>query len=224
MHRLKQRAMQIPNGLGFYLPELKWSPAPYSSFDSIVNQVIQKVQSNPAIADRHHWPKDRVGVENWVDRYNAQICANMGWTQYIIDDAPASLSPKSLPPLHRSSRFARLVAGARTLADWLGSGGNPVAVELAENRAGICVTCPENKPGDLSDFFTQAASDVIQTQLEKRKELQLSTKYDSSINVCNACGCPLKLKVHVPLEHILSKMGEGTREALDKRCWILKEK
>lgn len=225
MLRLKNRNLQIPNGMSFYLPELKWSPPKFASFDTIVNMVMQQVQSNPAVADKHKWPRDRAGVELWVDRFNAQICLNMGWKQYVIDDGPAaSDAPKSLPPLHRSSRFARLVAGARTLADWLGSGGQPVAIDLADKRAEICATCPANRPGDLGDFFTKAASEVIQSQLEKRKELQLSTKHDSSLNVCVACGCPLKLKVHVPLSHIAAKMSEETKAELDKRCWILKEK
>lgn len=223
MYRLANRQIQIPNGFSFYLPELKWQPAPFQSFDTLVNQVLQKVNGNPVIAEKHRWPRDRAGVESWVDQYNAQVCKNMGWSKYIIDDEPASQSPKTLPPLHRNSRFARLVAGARTLADWLGSGGQPVNQEQAEGRAQVCVTCPRNKPGDLSTFFTEAASRVITSQLERRKELNLATKVDGNLGVCDACGCPLKLKVHVPIEHIVGKMSEETKKDLDPRCWILSE-
>ena len=85
MLRLKSRQTQIPNGFKFYLPELKWqSSSNYPSFDSVVQQLQSVILANPALAQQHKWPTDRAGVENWVDLYNATMCARMGWTDFII--------------------------------------------------------------------------------------------------------------------------------------------
>jgi hypothetical protein len=52
---------------------------------------------------------------------------------------------------------------------------------------------------------------------------KLSTMVDAQLNVCVACLCPLKLKVHAPLEFIARHMDPETRAALDPQCWMLAE-
>lgn len=108
------------------------------------------------------------------------------------------------------------------LLDWLGSGGKPAEQSLADSRAAICSTCPRNDGGDFTAFFTKPIADKIRTQLEIRGDLQLRTPHDETLTVCSACDCPLKLKVWVPMEHILAHTSEDTKTKLDPRCWITK--
>ena len=108
------------------------------------------------------------------------------------------------------------------MLDWLGSGGKAVDPALAEKRAGICADCPQNGADDWKTYFTQPIADKIRTQLEIKADLQLRTTYDDRLRVCSACDCPLKLKVHTPMEHILAHTSEDTKTRLDPRCWILK--
>lgn len=223
MARLKDRNRQIPNGMTFYQPETKWSPPPYASFWTIVDAVISHRQGNPWLIQKNGWSTDREAVANEVDAFNAGICERMGWIEYFLPGGSAPSPPISLPPLNPLQSLRNVAAGAETLFDWLGEGATPVSNELAASRAAVCADCPQNKAGSLSDWFTERASNAILSQLEKRKELNLSTPSDGRLNICAACDCPLKLKVHVPLVNILKRIQPKAKARLDSRCWILKE-
>ena len=93
---------------------------------------------------------------------------------------------------------------------------------MADSRAAICATCPRNDGGDFTAYFTKPIADRIRTQLEIRGDLQLRTSHDEKLTVCSACDCPLKLKVWVPIEHIMLHTADDVRAKLDPRCWILK--
>lgn len=144
----------------------------------------------------------------------------MGWKDYIIGDDVPKTSPRSNQWWAPSRAVA---AGAATLSDWLGSGGKPVPQELANGRAETCAGCPKNMPGDWTSFFTLPAADLIRRQLAKRTELSVSTPLDDRINVCSACYCPLKLKVHCPIEHIQARMPDAVKNELAPDCWVLRE-
>jgi len=93
---------------------------------------------------------------------------------------------------------------------------------LADSRAAICADCPKNDGGDFTAYFTEPIANKIRTQLEIRGDLQLRTPSDEKLTVCSACDCPLKLKVWVPLDHILAHTSPEVKTKLDPRCWILK--
>jgi hypothetical protein len=137
------------------------------------------------------------------------------------------MDPKSQAPRREQASVAggvkRMVTGAAILRDWLGAGGTPVAPKLANQRAAVCATCPMNDKGDWTRFFTVPAAEQIKTQIELRNTLQMNTPFDAQLQVCSACLCPLKLKVHTPLEHIEAHLKPVDREKLDKPCWILSE-
>ena len=217
MPRLKDRQRQIPNGFKFAIPEVNYQSAPFASFDAIVNSVTAIVTANPALTQARGWPASRNDVADWVDQFNAQWCDRNGWHDYINGRGEGE-PPKFGPP-----PGAALVAGGRTLADWIGEGANPVAHELAEARAAVCARCPQNQPGDLANFFTRAASEILRQQIETAKSLELATSLDSKLGVCAACSCPMRLKVHTPLPNILRHLLPESRAALDGKCWILKE-
>lgn len=203
----------------FGLPEANWKAPPFASFVQIVNQVQRIVAANPALAQSKGWPTARPDIENWVDEFNATICQMNGWTNYITDGGSVWSPPKTVP----LSAVKNVAAGAKTLASWIGSGANPVTREMAERRASVCVKCPLNEPGDLSNFFTRATSELIRMQIQTAQDLDLTTPHDSKLGVCSACDCPMRLKIFVPLDKILDHMLPEAKSALDSKCWITAE-
>ena len=218
---LKNRQSQIPNGLKFQIKEVGFVAAPYQSFDALVNQVLAVVQANAPFARKYRWPLDREGVAKWVDYSNAVLCKQNGWTDYIVEMTDAD-PPKFSPPpgAHPAGAVA---AGAKSLGEWFGEGMKPVAIELAEKRAEICAYCPQNRPGDLGNWFSRQVSELIRDKIGHFKKLNLVTSRDKDLGVCDACACPMKLKVHVPLPHILNHMLPESKVALDPQCWIIAE-
>lgn len=220
MARLKNRQMQIPGGLFFYVPELKWQARQGTSFDQIVNEVIQLRKGNPAMAQKFGWATDYNTVAEEVDAMNAEACRRMGWNDYV-NEGGGSVSP---PPRPRSSqRLSQLAAGAEILVDWIKDGAEAVPLRLATQRAAVCAKCPKNERGDLLRFFTLPAATAIRKALDSRREMKLSTIHDHELHVCSACSCPLKLKVHLDIGHIKARMNRETLNGLDRRCWILSE-
>lgn len=220
MVRLKDRNRQIPNGLTFYQPETGWRPGNYSSFDAIVRGCIGMRGANTFLAQRNGWSLDYDTVANEVDLYNATLCQQNGWWDYIIGDGSP---PPSSPHSSWLSGVKNAAVGAKTLVEWIKNGAEAVSKELSNQRALTCVTCPQNKAGDYTRFFTEPVAEAIRAEVSKRKMMELSTDQDDHINVCDACGCPLKLKVHMPVDQIRKKMPQNTKDLLDKRCWILNE-
>ena len=234
MPRLKDRQKQIPGGYRFYLPELKWSaPGNFPSFAKVCDALQQVVAANPFLSLKHKWPTDRKGIEDWVDIYNATLCASMGWDDYIAAEGGTTI-PKS-SPLHQqetlqSLRAAvaaakELVAGAKSLTEWVDSGEPPVSSELSTHRAIICSGCPKNVPGDWTTWFTAPAAELIKRKVEKAQSLKMTTPRDDQLHFCSACNCPLKLKVHVPIGWIVKRTTPETIKKLQdgKDCWVMSE-
>lgn len=223
MSRLKNRNIFIPNGFKFYQPETKWQAPGYASFESIVQSLIAHRKGNKWLIAQHGWSVDEETVREEVDRFNARLCEQMGWTDYIINVSAEVQSP---PLMSRPSNLAALrnvAAGADTLVEWIKDGAEAVAPEIAEKRAGVCVACKLNGKGGLSSYFTVPVSEAIRFQLNRRREMQLSTNQDENLGVCEGCLCPLSLKIHMPLERIKAKMPVEVMNELDKGCWILNE-
>lgn len=224
--------MSIPNGYKFYLPELKWSaPGNFPSFTVVANALEEVIKANPHLAQKHQWPTDRAGIENWVDAYNAALCAQMGWNDYITQGESHSF-PKSQPPQQNLQSLAaaaamakELIAGAKSLSDWEDSHDPAVPRDLAQSRAAICVACPKNEAGDWTRWFTAGAAELIRRKVEKAQARSLSTIHDERLHLCSACHCPLKLKVHVPINWIVKRLSNQTRSKLLEApaCWVLKE-
>lgn len=225
--KLKSLTAHPPWGFQFLQPETGQSVPFTGSFNHVVEQVLMLRQANSFLADRHGWRVDREGVEHEVEQFNCARCIAGGWLDFVVMDdtnPPASLyvMPSSQKKTSAVGRVRNVAAGVGVLLEWLGSGAKPVDQPLADSRAAICATCPKNDDGDFTAFFTKPIADRIRTQLEIRDDLQLRTPNDEKLTVCSACDCPLKLKVWVPLDHILSYTSEDTKTKLDQRCWIMK--
>jgi hypothetical protein len=150
-----------------------------------------------------------------------------GADSYIVTDGGPAPNPPMPPLTHGQPGVAavvsRVAGGVAVLVDWLGSGANPVENSLSEARAGVCAACPENQPSDWSAIFTKPVAEKIRKQLEIRKEMSLSTSQDAKLQTCAVCLCSLRLKVHVPLKHIVQHLPAHVRLRLHPSCWILSE-
>ena len=232
MPRLKDRNRQIPNGLKFALPEVGYKNRDFDSFQTIQNAVFTIVQGNPGRAKQHGWPTDLATIGDWIDDFNARLCQNNGWWDFITDPGggPANFQPPSPQEKSRldaaAGHIRKIWAGVKTLDEWIDSGEPAVASETAEQRAAVCVACPRNGSGDFTSWFAAPAAALIKAQIEKLEGRKLSTMYDGELGVCGVCLCPMKLKVHTPLKFIAAHMTPEVLVDLENvrpLCWIPKE-
>jgi hypothetical protein len=119
-------------------------------------------------------------------------------------------------------KIRQLSAGVSLLEEWQDQGYPTVPAAEADPRAAICASCPQNGLGDLTRWFTIFASEQIRRRIETAQKLELKTPSDDKLGICEACLCPLKLKVHVPLPLIQKHLIPKTKDALDPHCWVLK--
>jgi len=214
--QLLNRQKQIPYGYFWYEPRTKWRSSP-GSFDNVVQQIIAHRQANPWLQKATDTPT----VANELDAFAAQICNANGWTDFITGGDPPN---PQLPPRNLASRLVNVAGGASAvLVEWLASGAEAVPLEVSDKRAAICAKCPVNEVGDWLRFFTVPVSEAIRAALNSRREMKLQTPYDDRLGVCTACDCPIKLKVHMPIERIRSKLKEDQKAHLHPDCWIPKE-
>lgn len=227
-YRLRNRNVNTPVGFLFMQPQMNWDASravPGATLQGIARAVLELRKANPYVTQKHGLSTDLATIMDEVDAYTATVCALRGFTNYITGNEP----PKPLP-LPAPSRFAaavegvkRVAAGVGVLLSWLGSGAKPVEKTLAESRARVCATCPQNGAGDWKARFTGEAAEQIKQQLGIKNDLKLSTPLDGDLRVCLACDCQLQLKVWCPLEHILKHTSDETKSRLDPRCWLISE-
>jgi hypothetical protein len=230
---LKSRQLFIPNGFTFVQPETGWVAPRMVSFDTVVNSLIAHRKANAFLAQKHNWATDFDSVAVEVDNYNAAVCAQMGWSDYITTDIGALPPPKSRPPSQSEqnqvsaagAKSKKIWAGVKTLNDWIDSGEPAVSAELSAARAAACMGCPQNGRGDFTKWFTGPASEAIRRQIGKLSDRKLATPSDEKIDVCEVCLCPLKLKVHTPFDFIKAHLSKeiATELRAVPGCWIIKE-
>lgn len=114
--------------------------------------------------------------------------------------------------------------GAVAIAELLGPTGVPVEHSLAASRARTCLKCRCNvKLTWLGRLFYNFLSFAAIRYTLIAKKLKLRVDGERDLGVCSACMCPLKLKVHVPITHIVDYTNEETMAAFHPHCWILAE-
>lgn len=226
---------QFPNGgWAFRQPQTGWSnPMAMVGFDASVQAIVNHRLANKAITAKHGLATDPYAVKQELIRYTKK---RLG-----IADPPPSFFRLS----HSQSAEGVAVAGAKwlaqtvrrtatgiaTIGDLKRSGREPVLPEIAERRAKVCAgeagkpetKCPKNLPGDLLSIFTKPIAGLIRSQIEEKTRLKLRTSRDADLGVCDACSCPMELKVHFPLDIIKAHIKQPELEQLDHRCWILHE-
>lgn len=132
--------------------------------------------------------------------------------------------------LRGAGAVRRTAAGVKLVADWVGSGLRPIDKNTAENRAGVCVTCPNNTNPNWLQKIDAALAAEIKTLIEMKNDLKLSTIHDKNLLTCSLCDCYLKLKVWAPIEHIWNNTSQTVKDDLSKvitsdghRCWVVDE-
>lgn len=225
---LVNRQSQIPNGNYFYDPVTKFQAPPYTSFRVICEGWAIAIKGNLALAWQNKLPVTMPEIERRVDEFLTAVCARNGWTKFIREAGPAQVPfrrPTPLPPPKPTLRqsIRNVAAGSRILVEWIVSGAEAVAPELANQRAAVCASCPLNETGDWLRWFTVPVAAEIKKALDTKATWKLSTPSDDRLMVCGACSCPLKLKVHMPLDKFYDKMTDEAKNALAEGCWIRSE-
>lgn len=109
--------------------------------------------------------------------------------------------------------------GAKVIAGWLGSGGEVVEPETAQERADICLPCPNN----VANFpVTTAVALAVKQYLGVKNKLSLRVKGEKALGTCSACGCVLRLKVWEPQEKVQNELTDEERQKLPAFCWQLR--
>lgn len=230
MPRLKSLDRHVPGDFQMIHPEANQAEPFKGSFYHVCTQEHQFRRANPFLCQKYNWSLDMAQIEKDVQEYNVQRCLAHGWLDFL-DMADGTFHP-SATIVEKKTLLRSAVAVVETTKagigvwmDFVGSGGVPVEAKLAEERAAICVQCPHNKQGGLKNFFIEAAVKEIQQVLGIFKDLDVKTKQDDKLGVCELCLCPLKGKVHVPLNHIQDRLTADVREKLTgvKHCWVINE-
>ena len=114
-------------------------------------------------------------------------------------------------------RFASVIAGTEVLGKWIIAGKPMVPQELADSRSEVCAGCSFNQ--DAKDC--QVCAWPVLTRLVSKLLGDRKSKRHADLKACASCGCSLKLKCHIPLEHLKASFSYG--EALPGWCWISAE-
>lgn len=225
MNRVKNRNMAPVNGWQYHQPQTGWdlaknAPGAVWDFGGARDAIIAHRKANP----RFGLSTDLKTVEDQLDETNALRMLSIPGADIYVQVDP-SIPPKSAPQ-HQSGlqsvagAVRNVAAGASVLVSWINSGAEAVPQELANKRAEVCATCPMNDSGDWTRLFTVPAQNAIRFSLSQRKDWNLSTPLDDRLHVCSACQCPLRLKIHMPLDKILAGMPKQSYAALAEFCWI----
>lgn len=110
------------------------------------------------------------------------------------------------------------------LTEWLGSGGVPVALQIAERRAEVCSGCLFNTaPNWWQKMTADPIAATIRKMLEVRHSLGMKLADEEALQMCSCCGCCTRLKVHVPIEQIQAHSTPEQLAAFPAWCWIKRE-
>lgn len=102
-------------------------------------------------------------------------------------------------------------------------GESPVPAKQSEERSYKCLICPLNRPETDFEIVTGTVASLTKEVMAFRHKQKMTLPDEHLLGVCDACGCDLKLKLHVPVKHILETMKEEQLQALDAKCWIREE-
>lgn len=212
-----------PNGWQFRQPETGWTaPTPVSStFSQTVELIIAHRKHNPAVTAKHKLATNREAVGTELERYTRKRlglpeASSLG--PFWESPSPFGLGGKDVAG-DSLSGLKRAAQGSAIPIDWLRSGGMPVARELANKRAAICLECPKHEKGE---WYTIAAGELIKATIEARSDIKLETDYDDQLQSCGVCSCLLRAKVHCPLDIIVSKTKPAILAAFPSNCWVAK--
>lgn len=234
-------------GWQFYQPQTKWrNPMPLGfTFEQTVEAIIKHRLANKAIALKYGLSTDFNTVADELEKYTKM---RLG----IVEEPPPKTTarPVVVPAVRRVdavagvnikrqpvqppqppsilNRFASVASSLKKVAVGVGTvldcvEGEPVSKEEAERRASICVGCNENGKGNFTEWFTVPLSEAIRKAEAKLKERDLTTSVHELLGTCQACLCPLPLKVFCRMDKIKKHMIAEVQSDLPTHCWILEK-
>lgn len=235
-----------PGGWNFYEPSTDWhAPGPLQfTFTQQVANIVAMRKANPAKQLSLDEAAVAAELEAYTEARLAATYSRNGLRKFLRETPEdkkkgSSFTASSRNGNGRGAGLAGAVARAavglggkalgvdtRSLQDWLGAGGQPVAAELAAYRASICVPCRGNQKGDWPRLLTTQAASVIRGFLGAKHALSLETPWDDKLGVCVACKCCMALKVWCPIQHIADTIEHEVRTKLlytNDKCWVLQE-
>lgn len=211
---LKSRQQCCYNGFWYTQKGTGWTKQSWI-FEGLCQDLLKHRKANP----QFHFETDINKIRDEVDTENAKRCLQIPGASHFV--AEGGGVPKYQAPRPSVVAVGSGASGLKLLKDLLE--GDPVDPELANARAAVCVDCPQNGKGDWRRYFTVPASETIRHMLEARTGMKLSTFHDEKLNICEACTCPLKFKVHTNLQVILKHTDGDTMKQLPDTCWIKSE-
>lgn len=116
--------------------------------------------------------------------------------------------------------------GATEILEWLGTGGEVVSKEVAQERADICngtatgKKCHQNAP---SGFVKDSIAGAARRALDAKNKMQLRVRGEKELGSCETCGCVLKLLVWYPQKKIQPFMNEEELRRTPHHCWKLRK-
>jgi len=221
-----------PGGWQFYQPETRWrAPTPIAS---TLNQTIMLIREmrmkNPAITAKFKLATNTEAIKMDVLKFNRKrLGLPLEGTRLPFPVPPSNPQPSvagAAAGVSGLENLRRAAQGSAVVLDWLGAGATPVAQDLAEKRAFICVKCPKNSPGS---WYTEGPAELIKKAVETwkrmtgRADFEFQTRQGDRLKSCDVCRCLMPLKVFVPLDHILDKTKPEVMAEFPEHCWIKKQ-
>lgn len=221
VYKLKSLTKMPPKGWSYFQPETGWRmPAPLTqSYATAVQMIIKHRMANPA----KMLSTDPTAVGAQLQNFIAhQIAFDPNWVELADPEAkkklqhPGFLQKLSANVRHAVDEIRATLVGAKILAAWLGDGGHPVAIGEAQERANICLKCPNNKP-HRGRLKYEVAAAILQHEKTK-SELSLKVENEGALKTCAVCKCHLPLKVWVPQKHLTDTT---SADQFPDFCWIV---
>lgn len=178
-------------------------------------------------------PTDLYAIGEELDAFQ---CERLGfdprWVESKKNTSGWQTLKQSASHIVRSARHAAV--GSKILKDWLGEGGIPVAQELAQQRADVCIKgdrdkdgnpmrCRFNQEGHFVAKLTAFIAKAIHDQRREKLRMGLRVNGEENLQTCACCSCHLALKVHVSYDVIAARTLEPEWKQFPAFCWMLKE-
>jgi len=198
---------------------MNWEmPFPVSQTEgSAVKEIIKVRLKNPAITEKHKLPTNFDAVRDELIKFNAAR-TGMALAPPASFQSPRRSLPQAVEAL--AVAVSKTAQGAALLLEWEESGLPPESAETASKRASICVQCPKNGKGELTRWYTVPVAEMLRKRMARVHAMNLTTPQDDQLGVCEACQCPLKLKVWTPMNIIKKRLKPEQEKELWRDCWI----
>lgn len=108
--------------------------------------------------------------------------------------------------------------GAAVLKDWLGD-AEVVPQHIAEERAKICIDCPENREPRWWEKIKTDLADRMILHLSVKNKIGLAVKDEEKLGICRVCGCCNPLAIWVPNEHLKKHTSAELQSKFPAWCW-----